>query len=44
MKKIYSSPAIEVVELQSEDIITVSGTTGFSSSFTVGDGVNAIEF
>lgn len=44
MKKVYNSPTVEVVELQSEDIITVSGGTGFANSFTIGEGINAIEF
>lgn len=44
MKRMYNRPIVEIVKLQSEDVITVSGRIGFDDTFTIGDGDNIIEF
>lgn len=46
MKKTYTTPSVEIIEIQSESVITLSGfkTTDKGGSLTFGDGVNAIDF
>lgn len=43
MKKIYEKPEVMVVELQNEDIITVSGGL-VKSKFTIDSGSNTISY
>lgn len=46
MKKIYTTPSVEITEIHSESIITVSGfkTTDKGGNLSFGDGSNVINF